>query len=137
MSESCNVEYFLLKYVPNVIEDASILIAAILVDPEDLENGMCTIRVAADWRNKVRFLDPGSDLEILEAILTEIRDQLLSKQQRSEIIRQMEDSFSNVLRVSRRGRCSVAPTPENIEALTWRLLENPSTASSSSVLSAS
>jgi len=41
-------------------------------------------------------------MEMLGSLLTEIRERLLSKEQRSDMIRQLEDSFSNVVQVSQR-----------------------------------
>jgi Protein of unknown function (DUF3037) len=124
MAGSCNVEYFFLLYVPNVVSGESIAIAAILIDSTDLENGICTMSFAADWQARVRVFDPDSDLEMLRALLTEIKDRLLSRDERAEMIRQMEDSFSNVIQVSQRRKCPVAPSPETFEAFARELLGN-------------
>jgi hypothetical protein len=121
MTESSGLEYCFLQYVPNIVRDKSVSIAAIFIDPSDLENGMCAMICAPNWQTKVRHLDPDADLEMLEALLTEIRDRLLSKQNRSEMIGEMEDSFSNGVKVSRRWKCPVAPGAE-IEAFALRLL---------------
>jgi Protein of unknown function (DUF3037) len=126
MIESSGVEYCFLQYLPNIVRDKSVSIAAIFIDPNHLENGICTMIVATNWRIKARLLDPDVDLEMLEALLTEIRDRLLSKQKRSEMIRQMEDSFSNVVQVSQRQKCPVTPGAEIIEAFARRVLENQS-----------
>jgi DUF3037 family protein len=122
MSESRNVEYCVLRYVPNVLSDKIASIAAIFIDSSDLENGICTMILAPNWRIEAQLLDPDADLEMLEALLTEVRDRLHSKQQRGEMIRELEDSFSNIVQVSQRWKCPVIASRENIEAFARRLL---------------
>jgi hypothetical protein len=48
MTESSNLEYCLLHYVPNLLGDKSVSIAAIVFTSSDLENGICTMIYAAD-----------------------------------------------------------------------------------------
>jgi Protein of unknown function (DUF3037) len=132
MTASGYVEYFFLHYVPHVISDESVSIAAIFVDPTDLEQGTCKMRFAADWQTKVQLLDPDADLEVLGALLTEIQDRLLSQSERSDMIRQLEDSFSNVVQASERRKCPVNLSPESIESLAWELLDKTSKISRSS-----
>lgn len=123
MSASNYIEYFVLSYVPHVSRGEVISIAAIFFDSIDLEKGICTMSFAPDWQNKVQGIDSDADLEMLQALLKEIRDRLLSPSQRYEIIRQMEDSFSNLVQLSQRRKCPVAPTPESIEAFSRELLQ--------------
>jgi Protein of unknown function (DUF3037) len=122
MTGSTNIEYCLVQYVPNVVRDERISIAAIFIDSSDLENGFCTVSYAKDWQNKVHLLDPNSDLAMLQALLTEIRGRLLSTTERSDMIRQLEDSFSNCVQISQRRKCPVAPRPETIGAFARELL---------------
>lgn len=126
MTKSSGVEYCFLQYVPNIVRDKRVSIAVVFIEPNNHEGGICMMIVAPNWRIKARLLDADVDLEMLEALLTEIRDRLLSKQQRSEMIRQMEDSFSNVVQVSPRQKCPVTPGAEIIEAFARRLLEKQS-----------
>jgi hypothetical protein len=136
MAASSNVEYFFLHYVPNVLSDKHVLIAAIFIDPSDLEDGICTMSFAEDWQTEVRHLDANSDLKMLASLLKEIKDRLLSKEARADMIRQMEDSFSNVVQVSQRRKCPVAPRPETIEAFARKLLGKASTTPDRSVRAA-
>jgi hypothetical protein len=126
------MEYCLLRYTPNVAVDEGVSIAAVVIDLSNLdEKGICAMSIAADWKTRVRLLDPDSDLEMLEALLTEIRNRLLSEGERCEMLQQMEDSFSNVVRVSQRRRCTVALRPETIESFARGLLEKGSKTSPS------
>jgi hypothetical protein len=131
MTTSTSVEYCLLYYVPNVISDEKVSMATIFITSGDLENGVCTIIYAADWQTRVRVLDPDADLEMLEALLSDIRDRLLSPSQRSDMIHQLEDSFSNVIQISNRRECTVASSPNAIEALARGLMQKASAVSSS------
>jgi hypothetical protein len=126
MTSSSNVEYCFLHYVPNIVGDKSVTLAAIFIDPTDLEKGLCTMSVVANWKTKVQHLDPDGDLAMLESLLSEIRDRLLSGSERSEMIRQLEDSFSNVVQISHRRKCPVAPCPEALDAFARELLERMS-----------
>jgi len=115
MTASTNVEYCLLHYVPNVLSDKSISIAAIFVSSGDLETGACSMVYAPDWHTRVRVLDPNADLEMLEALLSDIRDRLLSPSGRSNMIHQLEDTFSNVIQVSQKRECTLATSPFTME----------------------
>jgi Protein of unknown function (DUF3037) len=130
MIRPSRMEYCFLRYVPNVVTDGGVSIAAIFIDPADTERGICEIHFAADWQTKVCFVDPDADLEMLQALLTEIRDRFDSEGERSDMIRQIEDSFSNVIQISERQECPVAPSPEAVETLARKLLDNASKGSS-------
>jgi len=125
------VEYCLLRYAPNVTVDEGVPIAAIVIDPSNLEKGICAMGIATDWKTRVRLIDPDSDLRMLGALLTEVRNRLLSKRGRCEMLRQLEDSFSNVVQVSQRRKCTVAPRDETIEDFARGLLERTSMTSPS------
>jgi hypothetical protein len=105
MTASTSVEYCLLKYVPNIISDKSVSIAAIVISPGDSEAGLYRLIYATDWHTRVLVLDPDADLKVLDALLSEIRDRLLSPSHRSDMIRQLEDSFSNAIQISQRRKC--------------------------------
>jgi len=126
MTASTNVEYCVLHYVPNVLSDKSVSIAAIVVSSGDLETRACSMVYAPDWHTGVRVLDPTADLEMLEALLSDIRDRLLSPSQRSNMIHQLEDSFSNVIQVSQKRECTLATSPNAIEVFARGMLEKTS-----------
>jgi len=126
MLESSTIEYCLLRYVPNVVSNEGVSIAVIFIDASDLQNGTCAMSLAADWPNKVRLLDPDSDLAMLAALLGEIRDRLLSPTERVDMIHQLEDSFSNGIQVSERRKCMVPLEPKSIDTVALALLTKTS-----------
>ncbi len=124
MAEPDKVEYFVLLYVPNVVSDRSIPLAVIFTDPSNVQEGICAMRVAAAWQTTVRLVDPYSDVQMIEALLSEIRDRLLSKLLHSDMIRQLEDSFSNLVQVSERRKFPGRFSPESCEDLVHELLRD-------------
>ena len=122
MNKWNNIEYCFLRYVPGAETDKGVSIAAIFIEPSDSEVGVCRMKFAADWQKKARLLDPDIDLEMVEALLREVQERLLSPGQCSEMMRELEDSFSNVIQVSERRRCPVKPMRESIEAFVCSLL---------------
>jgi hypothetical protein len=110
MIRATNREYYFLRYMPNVIDNKSVSIAAIFIDSDDTKKDeCCTVSFTDDWQAKVLQLDPNADVEMLEALLGEMQDRLSCEGTRSEMIRLMEDSFSNVLQLSQRRICPIVP----------------------------
>ena len=85
------IEYRLLFYVPNVLCDQAVSIATFAFSTGDLKTGLCGMVYDPGWRSEVRVLDADADLEMLEVLLSDIQDRLLSPSQRSDMIHQLED----------------------------------------------
>lgn len=123
MTTSGDIEYCLLYYVPNVLlSNKRFSIAAILIDAGDPRHKVCEMICSPDWQRRVRVLDPDADLEMLAALLAEIREQLVSPSTSSNMIDQMMESFSNVVQVSQTRKYPVTSDPETIKAFAKRLL---------------
>jgi len=115
MDESSNVEYCLLRYVPNVTAEEGVSIAAIFIDVNDVDKEVCAITVAPYWQERVRLFDPDSDLEMIEATLAELQDRLRSPASRN-MLHQLEDSFSNVIQISDRKKCLFPANSKSVGA---------------------
>src|ERR1700684_2922610 len=114
MITSTGVECWLLYYVPNVLSDKTVSIAAIIIPSEGVETGARGMIYAADWQSEVLLLDPHADLEVLDALLSEIRDRVLSPTQCSDMIHQLVDSFSNIVQLSAAGlRMLASSSPDH------------------------
>jgi hypothetical protein len=100
MTASGDVEYIVLRYAPNILSDKYVAIAGILISPGGRRRMICD----PGWQSKVRIFDPDADVDMLAALLEEIRCRLLAPGECSEMLRQLEESFSNVLQVSARIR---------------------------------
>jgi len=122
MATSNALECCLLSYMPSIVGDKTVPLAVIFLGPAGKGAGYFIMYVAADWHDKVRVIDPGGDLEMVGAILSEIRAKLASASERSEMIRQLEDSFSNMIQISERRKCSFLPGPGAIKDFARELL---------------
>lgn len=71
----------------------------VVTESEAAEAGFADVRFTRDWR-RVRCLDSGADLDMLQALESTIRAQLSNVGNRKAIMQQLEDSFSNMIQLS-------------------------------------
>ena len=83
--------FFLLRYVPDAVKNEFVNFGLVLLSPA----APAELRFSKDW-SRVRGLDPQADLELLEALENELRD----NRDREAILKKIEDSFSNAVQVS-------------------------------------
>lgn len=116
MAERRQVEFFLLRYVPHAVRQEFVNIGVLMV--EDGENGavFADVRFAKDWR-RVRCLDPQVDVEVIEAVLKEIRAEVGEIRDRTMLLKRMEDSFSNLIQLSGPMAVVTASPAEEIETM--------------------
>jgi len=108
MAEFKQCEFFLLRYVPDVVKGEFVNLGVVLL--EEGENGFTDVRFLRDWR-RLRGLDPEADVELLESYEAEIRRILQSRTpevinyrgampRREWLLAQMQESFSGALEVT-------------------------------------
>lgn len=108
MSDFRQCEFFLLRYVPDVVKGEFVNLGVVLL--EEGENGFTDVRFLRDWR-RLRGLDPGADVELLESYEAEIRRLLQSAaleiinyrgpmSRREWLRQQMRESFSGALEIT-------------------------------------
>ena len=116
MAEKRQVEFFLLRYVPHAVRQEFVNIGVLMV--EGGENGavFADVRFAKDWR-RVRGMDPQADVEVIEALLREIRAEVGEIRDRATLLKRMEDSFSNVIQLSGPMTLVTASPAQEIETL--------------------
>ena len=117
-------EFFLLRYVPDAVKDEFVNIGLVLLQRSAKGTEFAEVRFTQDWR-RVRCLDPGADLEVLQAMEAQIREELAEPRARAEMLRRLEDSLSNTLQVSVSKGCLTADPAQEIEALARMYLETP------------
>lgn len=127
MAERRQLEFFLLRYVPDAVKDEFVNIGVVMV--ESGTNGtkaadaqFAGVRFTRDWR-RVRCLDPQADVEMLAALEREIRGQLATTHDREVLLRRLEDSFSNVIQLSPAKGCLAEDPVREIEAMASMYLE--------------
>src|SRR5271166_4577117 len=101
-------EFFLLRYVPDVVKGEFVNVGVVLLENGD--GGFTDVRFTRDWR-RVRCLDPEVDIELLESYEAELRRLLQSRlpevinyrgpmSRREWLLAQMEQSFSGALELA-------------------------------------
>lgn len=100
MSNERQFHCVVLQYAPNPLDDAVFNIGVILFDPHEFRNGFCDIAYFPNWQSKVAELDPQADIDTLELTIRDIEQRLRNTETRQEMLRQIEDSFSNTIRAS-------------------------------------
>ncbi len=116
MAEKRQLEFFLLRYVPDAVKDEFVNIGVVMTEPGANGSGFADVRFTRDWR-RVRCLDPEADIEMLEALEREIRSQLQYAHERGMLLRRLEDSFSNVIQVSSTKGCLAEEPEKEIDIL--------------------
>ena len=109
------LEFSLVQYFPNAVRDEFINIGVVLLDSDN--TGFAVVRFTPDWRC-VQSFDPDADIEVLESFAAEMQ----RTKDRQALLRTMEDSFSNAIRLSPRKDCQTDNPLAEIEALTSQYL---------------
>jgi Protein of unknown function (DUF3037) len=110
-------KYFVLRYTSNVISGEFLNIGLILLDATSPETGFCGIRFGSNWKARVLCWDPYADVAMLQALFVDIKTRLGDSSQRGEMLRMMEDSFSNLISLSPGRECFGQDGSEELERL--------------------
>ena len=122
MADLRNLEFFLLRYVPDAVKDEFVNIGVVMLEPGANGAGFADVRFTRDWR-RVRCLDPQADVEMLEAIERDLRRQLAGSGDRELLFKKIEDSFSNVIQLSSAKACLAEDPAKEMAALASIYLE--------------
>lgn len=122
MTERRQLEFYLLRYVPDAVKEEFVNIGLVMVEPGASQGGFAGVRLTRDWR-RVQCLDPQADIAMLEALGRDIRGQLGEPKDHAILLHWLEDVFSNVIQLSPAKRC-LAEHPElEIETMASLYLE--------------
>jgi len=124
MPDKRQLEFFLLRYVPDAVKDEFVNIGVVMTEPGANGTGFADVRFTHDWR-RVRCVDPQADIEMLEALERDIRGQLGEVRERGMLLHRLEDSFSNVIQLSPTKGCLAAEPAKEIEMLARLYFEGP------------
>jgi hypothetical protein len=124
-------EYRLINYVPSILSDEKVSIAAVIFDSSNRDGQRCILRVAPDWRQRVRDLDQDSDLEMLDSFLKEVWSRLHGDP--IAVMAQLEKSLSNTIQISELQKPQVNLMPSNIEACAAAILRQENASALTSV----
>jgi Protein of unknown function (DUF3037) len=122
MADKRQLEFFLVRYVPDAVKDEFVNVGVVMVEPGASDGGFADVRFTRDWR-RVRCLDPQADVETLEALEREIRGQLATTHDREVLLRRLGESFSNVIQLSPAKGCLAVDPAAEIEVMASLYLE--------------
>ncbi len=75
MADLKQCEFFLLRYVPDVVKGEFVNIGVVLLELGEGESAFTDVRLTRDWR-RVRCLDPDVDIELLQALERDLQGKL-------------------------------------------------------------
>src|SRR5579864_3428835 len=99
MAERRQLEFFLLRYVPDVVKGEFINFGLLAIENGADGAEVIDVRFTKD-RSRILCLDPQVDLEVLTKLQEEIQQEIGRTRDLAVLLRRMEDSFSNVIQVS-------------------------------------
>jgi hypothetical protein len=99
MAEKRQLEFFLLRYVPDAVKGEFVNFGLMAIENGPDGAQLIDVRFTRDW-GRVLCLDPQADLDVLSALQKEIRQELGRKKDELTLLKKMEDSFSGVVQVS-------------------------------------
>jgi Protein of unknown function (DUF3037) len=103
VNERLPCEFFLVRYVPDPVKDEFVNIGVLLREAGQPESAQ--VRFTKDWA-RVRCVDPDADIEMLEAMETEMRRRLIEQDSgTTPLLKTIEDSFSHLLQMTPSKAC--------------------------------
>src|SRR4051812_3604993 len=107
MAAPHKLEFFLLRYVPDVVKEEFVNIGLVL-----LGDGFADVRFIRQWK-RVHCLDADADVEMLEALGRDIRTQLRDVGNRDVFLKKIKEAFSNLVQISStKGSLAESPAEE-------------------------
>ena len=99
MADKTKLEFFLLRYVPNVVTGQFFNFGLLVFAPHGDSSELVEVRYARSWE---RFLGESIqiDVDALAKIREELRTEIGTARERASLLRRMEDSFSGVVQIS-------------------------------------
>jgi hypothetical protein len=124
MSDPKKFDYFLLRYVPNVVREEFVNIGLIMTEVGGDGGGFAGVHFTEDWR-RARSLGPNIDVDVLEALGREIEQRLKDSGQRALVLHRMMDSYSNAVQISPIWQCVTSEPEVEMRRLATALVEAP------------
>jgi len=113
LRERLACEFFLVRYVPDVVKGEFVNIGVILREVERAEGTV--VRFTRDWA-RVRCVDAKADVELLEAIEGELGERLRIAEPKP-LMDLLEDSLSNSIQLTPARACLAESVPAEVEQL--------------------
>lgn len=112
MNDRMQCEFSLVRYVPDPVKNEFVNIGVLLREAATDAAAATVVRFTKDWA-RVRCVDPDADIEMLEAMETEMRGRLLEDgTETTPLMATIRDSFSHQLQLTEPKACLA----ENVSA---------------------
>jgi hypothetical protein len=112
MADARSMEYFLLRYSPEVTGSAEINVGVVLFERVGKELRFAKARFTEDMERILKF-DEDADIEMLAAIFRDIETRLSRPAEAEETLGMIQDTFSNTIVVSDSKGVLVSDEPES------------------------
>ncbi len=121
MADKIQCRFFVLRYAPDAVKNEFINVGLVLLPPA----GSAQVRFTRDW-SRVLCLDPEADVEMLQALESDLRNQLREMNGDHDLIlRRIQDSFSNAIQPSEFQACLASSAVDEADELARLYLERP------------
>jgi Protein of unknown function (DUF3037) len=121
MPERIRCRFFVLRYAPDAVKNEFINVGLVLLPPA----GGAQVRFTRDW-SRVLCLDPDADVEMLQALENDLRNQMRDVNGDHDLIlRRIQDSFSNAIQPSDFQACLAESPATEADELARLYLERP------------
>jgi hypothetical protein len=116
LKERLECEFFLVRYVPDVVKGEFTNIGVVLREAGG-RDGEAAVRFTRDW-SRVRCMDAGADVELLESLEGEIAERLrMGSQETKPVMELLEDTLSNSVQVTEVRACLAESMAAEMEQL--------------------
>lgn len=124
MSDLRKLEFFLVRYVPNVVREECVNIGLVMTESDGDGGGFADVHFLQDWDRTLR-LYPDTDVDMIEALGREIKARISKVQDRALLIHEMMDRYSNVIQLSPVRQVLTEDPAREMKALVSTLVEMP------------
>jgi len=124
MADLKQLEFCLLRYVPNVVRGEFANIGVLLFEPQANGFRFADVRMTSDWR-RATCLDQLVDIEVLQALEVDLHTQLQHPQDVGLLLDKLEESLANLIQISPRKMCLAADPAWEMDTLCSIYLEEP------------
>lgn len=108
-------EFLLLRYVPDVVRGEFVNIGLVLL--ENSSGAGAHVKFTSDWR-RVRCLDPGADVEMLQSLTADLSSQLANGAVNREILlAKLQDYCSNGIQITPPTACLTRDVEAELDVL--------------------
>jgi len=116
LKERVECEFFLIRYVPDVVKGEFTNIGVVLREAGG-RDGAAAVRFTRDW-SRVRCMDAGADVELLESLEGEIAERIrLGSQETKPVMELLGDTLSNSVQVTAVRACLAESMAAEMEQL--------------------